>query len=485
MCGNYDNLTQVNSTKIKTVIEKFLDSGIIHDMPRDIEYLDYRYLSSSTTGDERITQDLARLITLIENNNRDCRRYIGSSRINNSCHWADNVPYICDDWSLRHTLLQNLFVNNIHTILWWSGKVPDNLLKYCEVVIDKEPEKINDNIYIFREPSINTSLLLIFNPEVKASDKIISDKDLDKLLYKFLLNKEDDYVEGFSYKTIITEQKKDNLIELINSTSLLSTFQAIRDAKYKTNKLLNDYRASLRNEDMLINDLELNMKFTNKADEFLKTLDKMSDTVSYDVERDIIKLKINSTMFNYDDHVVKTMFDKNTIERYCYYGLERGRHEWLYDLFKKCFLTCEYEFLTETNIVIKLSDRSAHRAPNYYDIVSCYSTRHAINKLTTEDGKTLIPNPHIARFDCWGQNGPVITQLLKDCKWEELLYCLRATVSNLNFNDSTVLETFSIWLTTCRDNQILCKDVSTGEILTKQDLINRSAKEHEENKDNE
>ena len=87
-------------------------------------------------------------------------------------------------------------------------------------------------------------------------------------------------------------------------------------------------------------------------------------------------------------------------------------------------------------------------------------------------------NPHIGRYNCFGQNGPELINLLQQGRWEEFIYCLKATLGNINFNDTTVCETyFDEMISESEDSYIWAINKSTGEELTLGDLIEMQEKE--------
>ena len=151
-------------------------------------------------------------------------------------------------------------------------------------------------------------------------------------------------------------------------------------------------------------------------------------------------------------------------------------------MIKDCFIDNTKQFMTQTIVRVSLDQYVLNRHPKYQEINERRISYHASYWRDLLQ-QTYMPNPHIARFNCWGQNNPVLVRLLKERKWEEFLYCLQATLGNINFNDITVFEYFVNVLKTVPNDFVMCRDVATGKDLTREDLI-KEYKQNEENKDN-
>ncbi|MGN0578987.1 MAG: hypothetical protein ACI4J4_10235, partial [Ruminiclostridium sp.] len=57
-----------------------------------------------------------------------------------------------------------------------------------------------------------------------------------------------------------------------------------------------------------------------------------------------------------------------------------------------------------------------------------------------------IWNPHIGGYDCFGQSVSEMDNLLMTGDYIGLFIQLKAQISNMNFEDTTVMECFSRWL---------------------------------------
>jgi hypothetical protein len=229
--------------------------------------------------------------------------------------------------------------------------------------------------------------------------------------------------------------------------------------------------------------LELKDCYTKLEDisSLIKTLDKMKDCIEWDIGsgRDLGYLEILCTtpVFNYDEGVVKRAFSKGSIDAYF-----RDDQKWCVKLIEDCFIKNTRQFMTQTRIIFNPVNTtfSSHRL--YNDINGSFLIRNHSREFVKK--QKYIPNPHISKFNCWGQNGPVLVDLAKAKKWEEMLYCLKATLGNLNFNDVVVFEYLSILIKTAPNDYAICKDIATGKDLTVAELKEEWSKENEENKDN-
>jgi hypothetical protein len=53
-----------------------------------------------------------------------------------------------------------------------------------------------------------------------------------------------------------------------------------------------------------------------------------------------------------------------------------------------------------------------------------------------------IPNEHLQKYNCWGNNKAIISRLLKEQNYEMLIEQVISSVANLNFSDPTVIGSF-------------------------------------------
>ena len=78
-----------------------------------------------------------------------------------------------------------------------------------------------------------------------------------------------------------------------------------------------------------------------------------------------------------------------------------------------------------------------------------------------------IINPHIYYHECFGQNGPILLDLLSQYNFEGFINCLISTTGNLNFSDTVVMREF--WeriIDKLPDSALFCVKNETGEQLT-------------------
>lgn len=84
------------------------------------------------------------------------------------------------------------------------------------------------------------------------------------------------------------------------------------------------------------------------------------------------------------------------------------------------------------------------------------------------DGEFGIPNPHIKRYDCWGDNYPRIIRALEDLDYVTAYSQAKSAIAGLNIDDGAVMDEFYRYLSReGRYTKIKCiKIPETGELMT-------------------
>ena len=112
--------------------------------------------------------------------------------------------------------------------------------------------------------------------------------------------------------------------------------------------------------------------------------------------------------------------------------------------------------------------------PYVYDVTHCgirakYKSfkKTYINDIMREEKVPYIINPHIYYHECFGQNGPILLDLLSQYNFEGFINCLISTTGNLNFSDTVVMREF--WeriIDKLPESTLFCVKNETGEQLT-------------------
>ena len=187
--------------------------------------------------------------------------------------------------------------------------------------------------------------------------------------------------------------------------------------------------------------------------ELYNTIKKCSIPYKLSYNIGTLELVVTTPLFNFDETLAAKSYDADT---------SNYTRDVMY-MYKKCFVDMEWEIMTESRVTVNLIDNSVNRT----DTCSEYLTDYMKSR-----NLTYIPNPHIQGYNCFGQNGPVLTKLLVDKKYEEFIYCLKATLGNLNFNDSVVKRhIFKYWWRDSKPTQVWCRNLETGELYTKGDIL--------------
>lgn len=161
---------------------------------------------------------------------------------------------------------------------------------------------------------------------------------------------------------------------------------------------------------------------------------------------------VKSPIFNFDEKSAK-----NALE---------GCRE-----FDPIFIDRKYDYWLDTPIMLNLS--SGHTSRFLDD-------RYINDTLTSyyKDTDELPPNPHIAFYDCFGQNALPLSEIAIQGRYDEYFMCLFATVGNLNFGDRVVTDKFVYQYLSKEqvpDNMRPIERLSDGKFLTVKEYLNEIA----------
>ena len=342
------------------------------------------------------------------------------------------------DTDFRHLITKNKFIftglpyTDQLTVLYDTRK-RDNLLELIKILINKYDIVEKDNY------------CCIYNSETKAKVLYIYDKVDIK-----------DFEEQLGIKLSSVDEIP--VIKIRNGI-LVSLISELYDVDSYCDDLLRQYYSNITKRSQILNNLNAVDKSLTNVDTLFKTIEKTGGSYYFN-KRGNLSITLKTELFNYDETLVNKIYERNGFLKK--YG---ALSNWI---IKKCFIENELALLTQTTIEIDFRET---RIAYYGD----WDSWHEQN---------MPYNPHIGRYNCFGQNGPELINLLQQGRWEEFIYCLKATLGNINFNDTTVCDAyFDDMILQSEDSYIWAIDKTTGVELTLGDLIEMQEKElhNEEN----
>lgn len=319
-----------------------------------------------------------------------------------------------------------------------------------------------------------------------STDKdFIKKSTIESIFYKLLTDQDhslpDEINEDLITKIANSEFNINDLkLEKIK-TIVKSSFDKIKKVSTKKindlNVYANDYLSRYKK---VLNDLEeennrLHMLITRSDKSVKEVLDiltkyqekhivlNISEKNALNCYNNKINIMLQTPLFNYNEDILNKMI-KNP-DRY-----DIDTSSFFYTLLTKAFKDdSDYEIVFTTPIAIDIADGSTLIDGFRMSGTSSKEINIAANRCMNG-----IPNPHLAFYNCWGQNGPELVKLLNKNKFEEYMMALIATVGNLNLSDTTVVYRFkdvvnNIGVT----NKIIkfIKNKKTNELLSKAEFL--------------
>lgn len=134
-----------------------------------------------------------------------------------------------------------------------------------------------------------------------------------------------------------------------------------------------------------------------------------------------ITLDIVAPIRYFDSDVMRKYFESNAS-----FIQNNPFNKWLME---KLFISCEIQLYTQVNVILSF-DRPDVCRDSYADYMN------------------YIPHPHLARFNCWGNNKALIVRAISECDYIGATEQIIASAFNLNLLDLTVvtelLHTFTV-----------------------------------------
>lgn len=213
----------------------------------------------------------------------------------------------------------------------------------------------------------------------------------------------------------IVESKKTNLTDTIDAYK--RTIQELQDS------LAANYTKLYSTQCELIGFEE---KLTILPEQIQKTFEQFKDGIELkEFDSQLAKIQVRTILTNYDSSkteiVANARFTENSMAK---------------TAFKKLFSDGEWCLKVQQTYKIDFKRNFCDRA---------FRTDYLYDMLHGNEG--LLPNPHIAYFNCFGQNQDSIKSALITNNMTALLTSLLATTANLNLCDSVVTNRFCQTLT--------------------------------------
>lgn len=329
---------------------------------------------------------------------------------------------------------------------------------------------VNNNRFIFNTLAYPDQLIILYDTCKRDTllelIKILTDTHdiIEKDNYCYVCNDDTNSKVIYIYDKVDVKEFEELIgIKLTHTTDtpaikirnelLVSLISELYDTDSYSDDLLRQYYGNMTKRTQILNNINTIDKSLNNIDVLFKTIEKTGGSYSFN-KRGNLTIALRTELFNYDETLVNKIYERNGfLEKY------GALSNWI---IKKCFIENELSLLTQTTIEIDFKESRIERY-GYWD------SWHEQN---------MPYNPHIGRYNCFGQNGPELINLLQQGRWEEFIYCLKATLGNINFNDTTVCETyFDEMISESEDSYIWAINKSTGEELTLGDLIEMQEKE--------
>lgn len=324
-----------------------------------------------------------------------------------------------------------------------------------------------------------------------STDKdFIKKSTVEGILYKLLTDNEHRLPEEVNEDLITKIANLDfnlNNLELEKLKIIIkSSFDKIKSLSLKKINDLNIYANDyLTRYKTTLNDIETEnnrlLMLTNKSDKSLKEiLDillkykekniilNISEKNAVNIANNKINIMLRTPLFNYNEDILNKMI--KSPDRY-----DISEESFFYTLLTKAFKDdSDYEIVFTTPIAIDISDGSTR-------IDRFRMSGTSSKEITIASNRCMngIPNPHLAFYDCWGQNGPELIKLLIKNKFEEYMIALIATAGNLNLSDITVINKFKEVVNNIGiSNKSIkfIKNKKTNELLSKAEFLKEISK---------
>lgn len=181
---------------------------------------------------------------------------------------------------------------------------------------------------------------------------------------------------------------------------------------------------------------------------------------SYSNEADVLQLNIHAPISIYESEPLERQIN-NRITPYN----EHTKEAKILKAFKRIFIDEELQMICQTFVKIDITSSTIDAG------------KEANRKCYTDFAR--IHQPHLTRYDCWGDNKTAILQALKDTDLIGAFNNILIAVQNINFTDSTVLTS---WVEAIANSNHLytlksCLSKADGNLWSIEDIVQQIERE--------
>lgn len=276
------------------------------------------------------------------------------------------------------------------------------------------------------------------------------------------------FKDVFSNLAEIRKQKQiDTIKNALNSRTQASIQKAERDIR-QTQEQITGYLERLDQYYRQLEDIQMRkLGYESKrkmSDEEVKTILEYIDRNRFIQNMKVVKARYE----DYDQLQLNiiapiTIYESEPLQRQIANRVTPDMTDMKAKIFRalnKIFVEEKYQMICQTYVNVDLVESSVNAA------------RDAVNK-QAED-YSYVWQPHLTRFNCWGDNINAIKDALRDADLLGAINNILIATQNINFTDSTVLNN---WLDAIQQNRHLltvptAKDMETGDLKSILDIIN-------------
>lgn len=187
----------------------------------------------------------------------------------------------------------------------------------------------------------------------------------------------------------------------------------------------------------------LHMRDDSQFEETREMLNMMGDDLSdfkCDREGKWFSFAIVQPLLYWDDEIYERLEDDDYFENKITSEMK--------SVFDKIFKTREYTLYLKQGVRIELNN---NRPIALQDVV--------------EEDK-YMPNPHLYRYDCWGENKPNLTEAISNRDYMAIFSLVRSAIAGIALYDSAVMDTFCEYCDERFDDQKCIKVPGKDELIS-------------------
>ena len=332
LAKNLSNIrANIHADDIIDELEQLYDKNVISTRfnPYLIEPKLYYYYHTKNTFNDAIIEELnkeyEKMLTFKTSSDPYIRESCGSEKFRYLPDWPRYIPNILANTQLSRLLCEGT-ERNKYVISYFNCKIHENLIKVLQEIFNTEVTKINDNTYEIH--SSDTHILLLSEEYTK--------EELSKILFNFLPTGSLEYTHDIFTKNIDINGLTENERVLKNILLQVQGSKTIRDLE-NINRILSNMTIDIENfikyRSRLVEEIKRTTKVVDDSKNFITTLDKVKNTIKWNTTQvdgqSCIALDVTTPIFNYDEGVIRRMYNNDTI---CVYI---SKDHWIYRLFKK------------------------------------------------------------------------------------------------------------------------------------------------------